>query len=312
MSTLQVIEEESFQYRGPVTQCFGGGGGSSSGQSDWPQYMKAFHDSLLSNNEADLPISLSMVDAMEAAFGSPWGAKTAYDPDADITAMEASMTNLETLVNLLSAGTGLDALVANVLSEARIDDAVDEFSLDLGDRLTVEVLPRFEAGMRDINAVVSSAFVIGRSNIEGVQTRQVAKYSADLHAKAFGDDALALIALKLGSQKSLSHMDVETKRIKIVAKGEETGVNHELIQLDATWDLSVFQHGSNLLASIGSGLIGPDKGPTRTGSMIGGGMSGAAAGAYIGAEYGSAGGWWGAGIGAVVGAVGGYLSYEYG
>ena len=65
-----------------------------------------------------------------------------------------------------SNGTGLDELIENILDEDRLDDVVTEYSNDLGDRLTAEVLPRFRAGMRDINAVVSSAFVLGQAIIE--------------------------------------------------------------------------------------------------------------------------------------------------
>jgi len=288
MKTLQVVEEESFRYKGPIAKCGPvGGGGSSSGQSDWPEYMKDFHTSLLDNAGGDLPLSTSMVDVMEVALaGSPWIGELPYDPDVELAAMLASVTNLQTLVTLLSSGTGLDALIIDVLSDARIDDAVDEYSLDLSAIVTADVLPRFEAGMRNINAVVSSAFVIGRANIEESRLREVSKFSANLHMKAFGDDALRLIALKLEGQKTASHMIIEANRLKIVAKKEETDTGHTIDEADATWDLNVFNHAGNLLASIGSGVMGsPKKSPLS--SAIGGAMTGAAAGFMVGGPTGA-------------------------
>ena len=287
MSTLQVIEEKSFQYSGPVAQCGSGGGGGSSGKVDWPQYLKAFQESLLDNAGVDLPISTSMVDVMEVAFaGSPWTGELPYDPDTEAAAMLASSANLQTLVDLLSAGTGLDALIADILSDVRIDNAVTEYSDDLSAIVVADVLPRFEAGMRDINAVVSSAFVIGRANIEEARLREVGKFSAGLHAKAFGDDALRLIALKLESQKFASHMIIEANRLKIVAKKEETDTGHTIDEADATWDLNVFQYAGNLMAAIGGGVSGKPK-KSMISSALGGAMTGAAAGFMVGGPTGA-------------------------
>jgi len=186
------------------------------------------------------------------------------------------------MVTLLSTGTGLDALMSSILDADRVDASVTEYAADLDARLNAEVLPRFEAGMRDINAVTSSAFAIGRANIEENQDRQVAKYSADLHMKAFSDDAIKVIGLKLEYQKVVSTMLAEAYRIKIVAKKEENDVNVKIDEQDALWDLEVFQYGANLLAAIGGGTVGPGaKGPSTAQSVIGGAMSGAAAGAMI-------------------------------
>lgn len=55
----------------------------------------------------------------------------------------------------------------------------------LDDQISSNVQPRFEAGMRDINAVQSSAFAIGRAIIEGMRDRDISKFAADLQFKAF-------------------------------------------------------------------------------------------------------------------------------
>jgi len=282
----------------------GGGGGGGAGVVDYPAHMKTWHSMALDDSGVDT-LTSSMTDMMNIAFGAdPYAGESAYDPDTDLASMLTSVDEFKTLVTLLSSGNTLDTVIANILADSRIDNAVDEYSLDLGDRLTSEVIPRFESGMRDINAVVSSAFAIGRSIIEVSQTRQIAKYSADLHLKAFGDDALRLIALKLEYQKSLTQITSEANRIKIVAKKEEAGVNLEIDEAAATWDMEVFQHGANLLASIGGGVMvpGEKKGKSQASSAIGGAMMGAAAGAMIGAEMGSITGPQGAAIGAVLGA----------
>ena len=260
----------------------GGGGGGGSGIVSYPAYMETWHSMALDDTGVDV-LTTSLTAVMDAALGSsPWTAQAAYDPDADIAAMLAGVNLSQTLVTLLSTGTTLDTLISEILDHTRVDDAVVEYAADLDARLVAEILPRFEAGMRDINAVVSSAFVVGRALIEENQDRQVAKFSADLHYKAFSDDAIKVIQLKLEYQKMVSQMLVETYRIKIVAKKEENEVEMKIDEADGLWDLEVFQYGANLLASIGGGTMQPQgKEPSTAQSMIGGAMSGAAAGAMI-------------------------------
>jgi hypothetical protein len=244
---------------------------------------------------------------MNAALGnSPWTGQVAYDPDTDLTEITDSMDDLQDLVDLLSSGTTLDTLITEILDHTRIDDSVTEFAADLDARLISEILPRFERGMQDINAVSSSAFVIGRTLIEQNQDRQVAQYSANLHMKAFSDDAIKVIGLKLEYQRLATATLAEIYRIRIVAKKEENDVNMAIDDNDAKWDLEVFQYGANLLAGIGGGSAGTQK-PSTAASVLGGAMSGAAAGAMVGAQFGSAGGPYGAAIGAVVGAAAGLM-----
>jgi len=286
----------------------GGGGGGGSGVVDYPAYMKDFQGDILNHTGIDT-ITSSMIDVMNNMLGSsPFTGEVAYDPDVNINAMEESVNDFDTLVGLLSSGTSLDTLIANVLDQSRIDNAMTEFAADLDDRLIAEVLPRFEGGMRDINSVVSSAFAIGKANIESSQTRQVAKYGSDLHLKSFGDDAIKIIGLKLDYQKMLTHSVIESNRIKIIAKKEEAEVNLNIDEADANWDVSVFQHGGNMLASIGGGTVtASGKKQSQLASAIGGAMTGAVGGAMIGAEMGSITGPQGAAIGAVLGAATAFL-----
>lgn len=280
----------------------GGGGGGGSGAVSHSAYLEAIHGNWLDGGGVDT-LTNSVTDIMEAAIGnSPFTGATAYDPDADLLEMTTSADNFQDLVDMLSNGTTLDTLISDILDHTRIDDSVTEYAADFDARLISEVLPRFERGMQDINAVVSSAFVIGRALIEENQDRQVAKYSADLHMKAFSEDAIRIIQLKLEYQKMATQLLAETRRIKIVAKGEENTTNVKYDEEDALWDLEVFQYGGNLLGAIGGGVLSPKaKEPSKTQSVLGGAMAGAAAGAMVGGPYGAA-------IGGVLGAAAGLVS----
>ena len=245
-----------------------------------------------------------MTDIMNAALGSsPYGAMVPYDPDADITAMEGAVSDFEDLVDLLSNGTGLDTLVQEIVSEDRIDDQVAAFTASMDDKLLTQAYPAFEAGMRDINAVQSSAFVLGRAIIEDSRLREITKFESSVRFKVHGDDALQVIALKLQYQAAVAQALSETRRIKIVAKNEETNLGMDIDDRDAKWDLQVFQYGANLMAAPAGGTAMPDlkQGMSKTQSTISGAMAGAAIGTSVSPGYGTA-------IGAVVGGIAGYLA----
>ena len=73
----------------------------------------------------------------------------------------------------------------DLADESEVAASTDAQRAIVSDQLTSDILPRFEAGMRDINAVQSSAFVIGRAVIEGMGQRDVTKFDSDLRYKAF-------------------------------------------------------------------------------------------------------------------------------
>jgi hypothetical protein len=275
-----------------------GGGGAGSGAISHAAYMETFHEAMIGTGAA---FTTDLTAVMEAALGaSPFAGAAAYDPDADITALVGASTTMQTLVSLLSAGTTLDTVISGVLDDDRVDDEVTEYAADLAAIYAANELPMVEAGYRDINMVVSSAFVIGRANLLANLERQVGKFSAGVHSKAFSDDAIQIIGMKLEYQKAVSQMIIEAYRLKIVAKKEETAEDLSIDESDAKWDLEVFQFGANALAGIGGGISGTDKKPTLAQSVIGGAMSGAAGGALVG-------GWPGAIIGGLFGAATGLL-----
>ncbi len=320
------------------------GGGGSSGTVDYPPYMKTFHGELLDDSGVDtVTTSLMTVINTAVAGNSPFFGEVAFDPDTDIAVWETAITGFDALVNAITETTDWAALftqaeasipdiTAGIITEATIVADGVAFADQLDDQITTITLPRFQSGMRDINAVVSSAFVVGEALIEGFRDRDVAKHDSAIRLTAVTKNAelafrseemvtgarinassqlLRFLIQKYAWEESLVRMTVESRRIKIVAKSEEADTQVTLDEADANWDLEVFQHGANLLAGIGGGVASSKKKKTpKTASAIGGGMAGAATGALVGSEIGSIGGGWGALIGAVIGAAAGYYSAE--
>ena len=298
----------------------GASGGGASGKVGYPAYVEVCHGNWLNHTGGVVDnITSSVTDVMNAALGnSPYTALVPYDPDADIATYLASISTLEALVAAFIGNLSLTVPTVTLpgyVSESDItaDMAAHEAQLESlkDNRLTGTVLPRFEAGMRDIGAVISSAFVIGRAIIEADAdaeiTREVARHGSQLRVSMKPTDAqvgelnlreaaieqknqeliLSARNVELEFQKVVSHLVVEAHRIKIVAKKEEADLDAEYDVADAKWDLELFQHGANVMAAPSGGTAIPGKKSTAA-SVIGGGLSGAAAGMMVGGPVGAA------------------------
>ena len=301
----------------------GSGGGSSSGKVSHSDYLETIHSSWLSHMGVDTTSS-SITDVMDSALGnSPWTGLSAYNPDADITAFENGLSDFLTILTGLSDTVDWATLYAqaetsiNGPGDALIAADIAAFEAQLDDNVITRILPRFRRGMQDINAVVSSSFVIGESIIEAFQARDVAKYSSALYIDNNSKKLMAteqiinMMSRRIGWRESYARMLVDSKRIKIVAKKEQIEADTAIDEHDAKWDLEVFQYGGNLMAAIGGGTAIPNMaGKSKTASAIGGAMTGGVLGGMIaGAQAGGmAGNPYTVVAGAVIGAAAGYLS----
>jgi hypothetical protein len=99
-----------------------------------------------------------------------------------------------------------DDIKEDLADESEVDASTNAQRAIVSDQLTADILPRFQAGMRDINAVQSSAFVIGRAVIEGMGQRDVTKFDSDLRYKAFlqRDNLLGQAHMQIDKLNSLN------------------------------------------------------------------------------------------------------------
>jgi len=313
------------------------GGGGSSGAVSHSAYLESVHADWLNSTGADT-ITSSMTDVMDAAIGnSPWTGVNAYDPDADVAAYEVELAAFKLLLAGLSDTVDWAALYAQAAltldgpAEAALLADATAYAAIIDDNINTVTLPRFRRGMQDINAVQSSAFVVGEAVIEGFRDRDVAKYLSSLRLSTQDKKMQAtelmvqMMSRRIAWQEAFVRTVIEAKRIKMVAKKEQIDQDTAIDESDAKWDLEVFQAGANLMAASAGGTSSAGvKGISKLQSALGGAMSGAAAGAMIGsavtstaassaasgvaagaasgASAGSAGGYYGAAIGAVLGA----------
>ena len=278
-------------------------GGGNAGKIDFPDHMKNAHKIWLNHNGVDTP-DYSVVDLMNAAWAgdTPLTGASAYDPTSNIATYVARGVTFASVVDTLGSTVGLDTLCEDILSDDALTADVNAFADVLDADLDANVYPRFEAGMRDINAVLSSAFVLGRANIEASRNREVAKFQSTQRVQRT-NNGLQLVGMKLQYLQAVAHTVTEQQRIAIAAGKEQVDYDLQLDVLDRKWDLEIYAHGQSLLGSIGGGTYVPKKNtPDATTSAVAGAISGASAGSSMGG--------WGALAGAVIGGVSGYLGAQ--
>jgi len=357
----------------------GGSGGGAAGKVAYPTYIESIQADWLANcgvlgeGSGRDTMSYSVTDGLTDAIGnSPFSGGTAFDPDTRITSWETEIGAFETLVEALAETTDWAALLTQAVTsvgtnfvsttpvgdtsgwldptpaaDAEISADVDAYEAVVDDHVETDVLPRFQRGMQDINAVMTSAFTIGQAIIEGMADRDVAKYQGSLRVAAYMqkdkivadsklkeservvdlakqvddislksntdknrmyivgvEQMLRYFLARLSAEEAYSKLYVSGQMAAVEAQRSETETQSEIDEADATWDLTVFQYGANVMAGASGGTAIPLRrpGPTRAQSMIGGAMSGAAMGTMINPGIGTAAG---AGLGAIAGYFGG-------
>lgn len=312
IATGEILSEKSYEYEGSIGLCCSSGGssGGSSGKVDYPAYMKDQHLTWLTNVASDITTA--------RAGNSPYYSAVSFDPSTNITNIDTAITTFNSLVDALSHETDWESAMqqAETTVDALIDlsyinDDVTAFAAIQDDQIDNVVLPKFQRGMQDINAVQTSSFVLGEALIYGMRDRDVAKYTSELKLKlniqrnelvaSGASTMLQNLMSRVDFERVVTHYTLEANRIAIVANVDYNKQELELDELDARWDLTTFAFGSNVMSSIAGSATNqgtPQK--SQMASALGGALSGAAAGAKVGGGYGAV-------IGGVLGAASSYL-----
>lgn len=292
-----------------------GSSGGGSGKVDYPTYMKTKHEAWLNEIDALIPST------------NPYLGKVSFDPDTLIAGMTTYVNNM-----LGYFSTGITSVAGvKTLWQGWVDDvatkldaklpsgtylqtAIENVSAAVIAGLNFGVINEFEGGMRDINAVQSAAFTLGKAMLLARVGLETSRYASEMTLRTVQDRNRGVVATPVDMirvvmdagnlWKTMSETAINKTRMNIIAKQEQFDKQLQLDLDEAKWPLEEFQYAGNLLASIGgaaSGAIDKAK-PNPYASALGGAVSGAAMGAAFGP--------WGAAVGAVVGGVGGYLSAQ--
>lgn len=295
---------------------------------DYPTYMMNVHEFLLdgttdAGGAVETGGILLQIKTAIGTGGNPYTSLTAYNPTTDIASMATAIATFEATVTALNNhtdfdtiyGQAADAVDAEILPDTYINARMIAHATALDNEINTKVIPRFNAGMRDINAVQTSAFVIGRAIIELDRNDKVDKFAADMRYQADakrGDmiqaaaaEMIRLFLQKAEFQRVIAALTIDQLRIAIAAQTDYKTETKAIAADLKRWPLEVYKYGANMLAGVGGGVTSsvPMDG-NKTARIIGSGLSGAVAGAMVGGQIG---GNEGAGYGALLGGLAGLI-----
>ncbi len=274
------------------------GGGGGSGDVDYPDWIKYFHQWMLADKEI-VPGTLSgnetygIMGVIKSLHdgSNPLSSAESYDPDLELSKMQTKVDEFGNLITNLNEEDVWDSHVnkasqkadAATLNTTEITALKNAFEVQHTTRLQRGV-NRISAGM-DMMKAINVQWLMALASQEKDLNADVAKYDAELKLNnrreriAFISAGISVMAqlktITLEGIKMVSTMQTQVSGAKLISKREqgEADVRYDIDE--ALWDLRLYQEATGVFSSIGGATIVP-RPPDRFNSMIGGMLSGAA------------------------------------
>jgi len=284
----------------------GGGGGHKHTTNEqtvrYADYIENHHKTFLSrvssevtNTYHDSPYEdFSNIEIEEGFFGTGF--------------VLANFPSLYDMFGKFMAGLDIcdlsNQIFEDTVNTSVVSDMVSAEADILQDHTDTKILNKFQTGMRDINSVLTSSYIIGKSIIADSQVKAIEKFSSEARFRM----------IPIAQDKWKTHLEwnkgvvrnyAEILKLYVSAKMDVEGHNMGLKAKDSLWPFTVLEFQRAALGALqgasnvgGSGEV---SGPSQAQKAIGGALSGASAG------YQSGFGWQGAVAGGVIGAAASYL-----
>lgn len=241
--------------------------------------------------------------------GTPFANHTAWDMESAFLGTGLTLASYDSLFEVfgdylleVNPSTLFNTVLADVVNGSVVNDMIAEEATRLSDDLEQETLPRFEAGLRDMNAVLSSSFIIGRSIIESNRTKALSRFSAETKARLI-PVAIERWKAMLDWNRSVFEAYAQLMKFYIAQKMDVENHNYEISSRHKLWEFNALQYWGQALGSTGGSTTTSTElaGSSKVAKVIGSAMSGAGGGAMVGMAFGSSGGPIGAAVGGLVG-----------
>lgn len=282
-----------------------GGGGDASGEIRYAPYLEDAHKELLGEGGLEEYNVFGLVrDAMTGNLPgkvNPFGAHDAIDisrgffgvleGDPNITYELDSFPSLFDMYGKFMGGLDVcdlwGKIYENLAHGPEIAATVAAHSAVLQDDIDTTIMPKFLAGMRDINAIQSTAFVVGKGLISASHVRGVNDFQAKIRQGT----------LQLSGAIWEKHLTWNTEVIKTYGDFfklyHATKLDTDKAQLgyqakDILWDLGVMDHARMAIGAMsGQAATTGGGGEDSGGGALGGAMGGAAAGFMVAGPVGA-------------------------
>jgi len=305
-------------------------GGDSSGTVRYAPYLEAAHGRLLDHEGSDEPI-ISFIDAFNASIcqhpgftdeenkdliQSPFSTYESIDvkegffgmrvDDPSITYKPKNYPGLWDIFGKLMAGADVHDLWAKVYNDVvqgpEIENVVNAQSEMLQDDIDIKIMPKFLGGMRDINSVQATTFIIGKAIIQTSHVKALNDFSTKLRFQA----------ISISNEQWANHLKWNESVVKTMSEmlklyySAELDINKANLEYqakDIMWDINLFENARGIIGAMGGNAAtsGANE-PSQAQSALGGAISGAVAGYKVSGENPV-----GALIGGVLGAASSFL-----
>lgn len=263
----------------------GGGGGDTTTTIRYAPYIETYHEDFLAVNatsgtaaRADNPYTNHFV---------PYTIESHPDAFFGVGYTIASFPSLYDMYGKFMAGLDVELLWEQVLEGTQDNASISGLSYAhsqiLNEDVEVNILPRFQIGLRDANAVMSSSYVIGKALIENERQRKLAEFTATLQYKL----------VPIAAERWYRHLEwnrgVITTYQSMINAWYNTELAVDSYNLDnfvkeTLWPFTVLDYErANIAAMQGARSSTAPAGsePSTFQRAIGGGMGGAAMGGAV-------------------------------
>lgn len=275
----------------------GGKGGSGDGALRFPPYMESTHKKLLKDNDGK-----DLMTAFRAAWdNNPYAGREAMNIEGGYLGSGYNISQFPSLFDMFGkfmAGLDIEMLWTQIhestMNGSEADELISTFSQSSLERMEEESLPMLHAGMRNIGAVNSSAFVLGRALLESKRQKEITKFSAQVK----------ISLLQITQERWARHLDWngavigtfhEMQRSYYAGAMDMDQLNYKYKEAEATWTLDLFDPARAFLGALTGAPASANTESSQVSRSVGGALSGGAAG------YMAGGSWQSTAIGAVLG-----------
>jgi len=234
-----------------------GGGGSTSGMTDFPVYMKTLHGAILNHSGADSPI-VSVIDSFNYAVqgNSPFYNYTTNTEPIAQAFMGAGKTlnSYSKIFELLKSyqDVDLNAIAASYGAPTTAEELMQAVSIALDDDIETNILPKFKANMRSIGAVMSSAYVMGEALIWDSKIKALAKERLNIEQVISQNRELALkyATVFIDLKRNIALTTLDSVKYYYALKTDLDDHYSSMLSKDMRWELELYQYCNNTLSSI--------------------------------------------------------------
>ena len=261
--------------------CSGDGDGDTVTTIRYAPYIEEHHEQFLDDVS-------EKVDSI--MYMSPFSEFTDVDIDLGFFGVGYVLSSFPSLYDMYGkfmAGLDIEYLFDQAFEDttdgAIVHEMVSEHAAELSYDLENDVIPRYEVGMRDINAVMSGTFVVGKAMLETKRVKELSRFSAELRYKMI-PVAVDRWKAHLDWNKQVTMVYSDILKLYIMATLDIDSHNYEMHAKDKLWPFTVLEYERLALGALtgATNTKSNVEGASQTQKVLGGAMSGAAAGAMVG------------------------------